>query len=76
MQIENDYDKDVYNGDIGYIDDAIPTEANSPPVSTAALSPTSRVSPFARFVGSWNTDTPLLGSYFIRLLLRMSLNNR
>jgi exodeoxyribonuclease V alpha subunit len=26
MQIENDYDKDVYNGDIGYIDDVIPDE--------------------------------------------------
>src|SRR6202158_2241483 len=24
MQIENDYDKDVYNGDIGYIDDVDP----------------------------------------------------
>jgi len=24
MQIENDYDKDVYNGDIGYIDDIDP----------------------------------------------------
>ena len=40
MQIENDHDKDVYNGDIGYIDDGIPTRANSPPVSTAAPSPT------------------------------------
>jgi hypothetical protein len=26
MQIENDYDKDVYNGDIGYIDDVDPAE--------------------------------------------------
>jgi exodeoxyribonuclease V alpha subunit len=26
MQIENDYDKEVYNGDIGYIDDVIPDE--------------------------------------------------
>jgi exodeoxyribonuclease V alpha subunit len=25
-QIENDYDKEVYNGDIGYIDDVIPDE--------------------------------------------------
>jgi exodeoxyribonuclease V alpha subunit len=25
MQIENDYDKEVYNGDIGYIDDVDPT---------------------------------------------------
>jgi exodeoxyribonuclease V alpha subunit len=24
MQIENDYDKEVYNGDIGYIDDVNP----------------------------------------------------
>jgi exodeoxyribonuclease V alpha subunit len=24
MQIENEYDKDVYNGDIGYIDDVDP----------------------------------------------------
>src|ERR1700731_1346861 len=36
----------------------------------------SRVSPLARFVGSWNSNTPLPGSYFIRLLLWMSLNNR
>ncbi|PYR51869.1 MAG: ATP-dependent RecD-like DNA helicase [Acidobacteria bacterium] len=27
MQIENDYDKDVYNGDIGYIDDVDPEAA-------------------------------------------------
>jgi exodeoxyribonuclease V alpha subunit len=26
MQIENDYDKEVYNGDIGYIDDVNPDE--------------------------------------------------
>jgi len=26
MQIQNDYDKDVYNGDIGYIDDVDPEE--------------------------------------------------
>jgi exodeoxyribonuclease V alpha subunit len=26
MQIENDYDKDVYNGDIGYVDDVDPEE--------------------------------------------------
>jgi exodeoxyribonuclease V alpha subunit len=26
MQIENDYDKDVYNGDIGYIDNVDPDE--------------------------------------------------
>ena len=26
MQIENDYDKEVYNGDIGYIDDVDPDE--------------------------------------------------
>ena len=24
MQIENDYDKEVYNGDIGYIEDVDP----------------------------------------------------
>ncbi len=24
MQIENDYDKEIYNGDIGYIDDVDP----------------------------------------------------
>ena len=24
MQIENDYDKDVYNGDIGYVEDVDP----------------------------------------------------
>jgi exodeoxyribonuclease V alpha subunit len=27
MQIENDYDKEVYNGDIGYIDDVDPEAA-------------------------------------------------
>jgi exodeoxyribonuclease V alpha subunit len=27
MQIENDYDKEVYNGDLGYIDDVDPVEA-------------------------------------------------
>jgi ATP-dependent RecD-like DNA helicase SH3 domain len=27
MQIENDYDKDVHNGDIGYIDDVDPDAA-------------------------------------------------
>src|SRR6516164_6129573 len=27
MQIENDYDKDVYNGDIGYIDDVDPDDS-------------------------------------------------
>ena len=26
MQIENDYDKEVYNGDIGYIDDVEPDD--------------------------------------------------
>ena len=26
MQIENDYDKEVYNGDIGYIDDVNPDD--------------------------------------------------
>ena len=29
MQIENDYDKEVYNGDIGYIDDVDPDAARS-----------------------------------------------
>src|SRR6266545_2486567 len=36
----------------------------------------SRVRPLARFVGSWNRDTPWPGTYFIRLLLWMSLNRR
>ena len=36
----------------------------------------SRVSPLARLVGSWNSDTPPPGTYFIRLLLWMSLNSR
>jgi exodeoxyribonuclease V alpha subunit len=39
MQIENDYDKEVYNGDIGYIDDINPDEANSPPALMAGPSP-------------------------------------
>ena len=29
MQIENDYDKEVYNGDIGYIDDVDPNAGKS-----------------------------------------------
>ncbi|MGY3619312.1 ATP-dependent exoDNAse (exonuclease V) alpha subunit [Bradyrhizobium sp. USDA 10063] len=35
MQIEYDYDKEVYNGDIGYIDDISSKTANSPQASTA-----------------------------------------
>jgi hypothetical protein len=27
MQVENDYDKEIYNGDIGYIDDVAPEAA-------------------------------------------------
>jgi exodeoxyribonuclease V alpha subunit len=38
MQIENDYDKDVYNGDIGYIDDVGPEAGSSMPISTAVRS--------------------------------------
>jgi ATP-dependent exoDNAse (exonuclease V) alpha subunit len=29
MQIENDYDKEVYNGDIGYVDDVDPGRRGS-----------------------------------------------
>jgi exodeoxyribonuclease V alpha subunit len=29
MQIENDYNKEVYNGDIGYIDKSTPMQARS-----------------------------------------------
>ena len=29
MQIENDYDKEVYNGDIGYIDDVDPARGRN-----------------------------------------------
>jgi exodeoxyribonuclease V alpha subunit len=40
MQIENDYDKEVYNGDIGYIDDVDPNAgeivASFDPSSTVA----------------------------------------
>jgi ATP-dependent exoDNAse (exonuclease V) alpha subunit len=36
MQIENDYDKEVYNGDIGYVVDVDPEGANSRPASTGA----------------------------------------
>jgi hypothetical protein len=39
MQIENDYDKEVYNGDIGFVADVEPEEGNSPPASTGARSP-------------------------------------
>jgi len=35
MQIENDYDKEVYNGDIGYIDDVDPRRASLRPALTA-----------------------------------------
>jgi hypothetical protein len=34
MQIENDYDKEVYNGDIGYIDDVDP----NPPCCSGTFS--------------------------------------
>jgi ATP-dependent exoDNAse (exonuclease V) alpha subunit len=34
MQIENDYDKEVYNGDIGYMSTSIPRRANWPRRST------------------------------------------
>ena len=44
MQIENDYDKEVYNGDIGYIEMSIPTPAILPRDSRAAPSPTASVS--------------------------------
>jgi len=36
MQIENDYDKEVYDGDIGYVLDVDPTRANSWRASTGA----------------------------------------
>ena len=40
MQIENDYEKEVYNGDIGYFDDVDPMLARSLRASTVARSPT------------------------------------
>ena len=40
MQVENDYDKDVYNGDLGIVSPSISRKANSSPSSTAAKSPT------------------------------------
>ena len=43
MQIENDNDKEVYNGDIGYIDDVDSEGASSPPALTAAPSVTALV---------------------------------
>ena len=39
MQIENDCDKEVYNGDIGYIDDVDPDEAKSLRALTVGPSP-------------------------------------
>ena len=39
MQIENDYDKEVYNGDIGFVADVEPEEGEPPPASTGARSP-------------------------------------
>ena len=44
MQIENDYDKEVYNGDIGYIADVDPDAGESSRVSTADPSPMDLVS--------------------------------
>jgi exodeoxyribonuclease V alpha subunit len=44
MQIQNDYDKEVYNGDIGYIDDVDPDAASSLPASTAVPLPTALAS--------------------------------
>ena len=43
MQIENDYDKEVYNGDIGFVTDVEPEEGGSTQ-STDARSPTVSVS--------------------------------
>jgi exodeoxyribonuclease V alpha subunit len=46
MQIENDYDKEVYNGDIGYIDDVDPeageltTSFDGAPLLTALVNST------------------------------------
>jgi ATP-dependent exoDNAse (exonuclease V) alpha subunit len=40
MQIENDYDKEVYNGDIGYVQDIEREDGSSPPVSMGVRSPT------------------------------------
>ena len=40
MQIENDYDKEVYNGDIGYIDDVELSASGSLCASTTGQSPT------------------------------------
>jgi exodeoxyribonuclease V alpha subunit len=31
MQIENDYDKEVYNGDLGYVEDVEPDDVSMPP---------------------------------------------
>ena len=40
MQIENDYDKEVYNGDIGYIDDLDPNAGEIVATLTVGPSPT------------------------------------
>ena len=40
MQIENDYDKEVYNGDIGYIDDVNPDDGELIGALMAGPSPT------------------------------------
>ncbi len=44
MQIENDYDKEVYNGDIGYVADVNLTMVNSLPASMGVPSPMGSVS--------------------------------
>ena len=47
MQIENDYDKEVYNGDIGYIDDVDPNAGEVVASFNCRTGPTDRADPDA-----------------------------
>jgi len=49
MQIENDYDKEVYNGDIGYTDDVDPNAGEIPiPSGLRRLALKKFITPFGR----------------------------
>jgi hypothetical protein len=53
MQIENDYEKEVYNGDIGYIDDVDRAPQGREPSVREALTRT-----IVDWSGSWQAAGP------------------
>ena len=57
MQIENDYDKEVYNGDIGYVVDVDPEAGELARRSTGARSPMASAS-----LRRWFPPTPPLST--------------